>query len=207
MVGRGRRRAWREVLVGLSGVWTGWWALVGGLGLAREGVTGESLVLAAFFGVLAGAPVPWLVRTVRERRAERRHAALAGSVAAVEAARERLPEDVRARWVRLQDAWRLVSELAGEGVVEPSALLEARRSIERLEDLLVADARTEGVGGQRSEPLRRQLAELVDLLVALADEAVDHQATLAGDWRAPATLVEARERLAAQRQAYRELEG
>jgi hypothetical protein len=62
------------------------------------------------------------------------------------------------------------------------------------------------LGGAPSPTLQRQVEELTALLVALGDEAVEHQASLASDDPVPATLAEARERLANTTEALRDLQ-
>lgn len=53
---------------------------------------------------------------------------------------------------------------------------------------------TDHLGGRKSSAVEQQINRLADLLVALADEAVDHQATVGADNFTPATLAAAVER-------------
>ncbi|MEU4599427.1 hypothetical protein [Nocardia sp. NPDC023988] len=73
-----------------------------------------------------------------------------------------------------------------------------------LHRLAIADGMTDQLGGRRSGTVTQQITLLGDLLVALADEAVEHQATIGTDFT-PATLAAAAQRLAADRAAYQEL--
>jgi hypothetical protein len=117
-----------------------------------------------------------------------------------------LPASIRDEWQRLVGARDLVHGFAEEGWVEHAALLDVDNHIARLRRLLEADERTNRLGGAASSTLLRQVEELTSLLVALADEAVDHQASLAHDDPVPVTLAEAKERLKASTQAYRDLQ-
>lgn len=116
-----------------------------------------------------------------------------------------LPASIRDEWKRLEGARDLVHGFAEEGWVERAALLHVDDHIARLRRLLEADERTNRLGGAASSTLTRQVEALTALLVALADEAVEHQASLAHDDPGPVSLAEAKERLAATTQAYRNL--
>jgi hypothetical protein len=116
-----------------------------------------------------------------------------------------LPASIRDEWQRLEHARDLVHGFAEDGWVERAALLDVDDHVARLRRLLEADERTNRLGGAASSTLLRQVETLTALLVALADEAVEHQASLADDDPVPVSLAEARERLSASTQAYREL--
>jgi len=189
-----------------AGVWT---SLATATALAYSGSA------ATVFLVLACLPcLPfWIVEARRFQR--RRHAAPPRARSAAEQplvtqqaeGLEHLPPAIRDEWRRLEGARDLVVKFADDGWVERAALLHVDDHVARLEQLLEADASVERLGGDPSATLRRQVEELRALLVALADEAVEHQASLASDDPVPATLAEARERLATTTQAYRELRG
>lgn len=117
-----------------------------------------------------------------------------------------LPEDVRADWRRLHQAQGLVDELAADGWIDPASLSEVDELVARLRRLLATDQRTAELGGRQTTRLRDQVGDLADLLVALADEAVAHQAEEVSGHGAAATLDQARERMVALRSARREVE-
>lgn len=117
-----------------------------------------------------------------------------------------LPKAVRRDWARLLQARRLVQDLAHDGWVDGASLLQIDDEVLRLHRLLVADRRTTALGGQPSTALRTQVADLADLLVALADEAVHLQVEAGGDRStAAATVEDARENLVALRLARQEV--
>lgn len=116
-----------------------------------------------------------------------------------------LPGRLQMPWNRLVQAWEVITELQRQGWVDPDSVRGLPQSMARLHQLGVADGMTDHLGGRQSGAVERQINRLADLLVALADEAVEHQAAIsAGDYT-PATLAAAAERLAADRAAYREL--
>lgn len=112
-----------------------------------------------------------------------------------------LPKPVRGDWARLMQARRLVADLSSDGWIDVDARESVDDEITRLGHLLVADKRTTDVGGAANHTVREQVGELADLLVALADEAVQHQAAAGRDGRVPATLTEAHDRLVSLREA------
>lgn len=115
-----------------------------------------------------------------------------------------LPKDIRGQWLRMLEARTLVGDMAAAGWVHGTATLELDDDIARLHRLLVADRRSEKVGGRATPQLRTQVHDLADLLVALADEAVEAQAESHGSaTRAAATLQDARDNLASLRSARR----
>ncbi|MFC4125366.1 hypothetical protein [Nocardia rhizosphaerae] len=116
-----------------------------------------------------------------------------------------LPPRLQGQWNRLTQAWNVVTELQHKGWVDADSTRGLPDSMNRLYQLGVADGMTDQLGGRRSGSVEQQIGRLADLLVALADEAVEHQATLgAGDFT-PATIAAAAQRLSADRAAYREL--
>lgn len=116
-----------------------------------------------------------------------------------------LPTRLQAHWIRLDQAWNVVTELQRQGWVDADSTRGVPQSMSRLYQLGVADGMTDNLGGRRSSAVEQQLNRLADLLVALADEAVDHQAAISATDFAPATLTAAAQRLAADSAAYREL--
>jgi hypothetical protein len=120
--------------------------------------------------------------------------------------RDEVPVDVIADWTRLRRAQVLVEDLARQGLVDVDALGEQMAMVGDLRTLLVADKRATDLGAEPSAPARQQVHEVADLLVALAAEAVEHQAEQVGRSGAPATLRDARERLATLRQARNEVD-
>lgn len=118
-----------------------------------------------------------------------------------------LPRDVRGDFRRLLQARQLVGDLAADGWVHPPSMLEVDGEVARLHRLLVVDRRARSLGGRQSAVLRGQVAELADLLVALADEAVDHQADAMVQASTTAvTLADARDHLQALREARAEVQ-
>jgi len=210
----GGRRAARVLLLTLSLLWAGFWIL-GGIGSGLDPTDGTSLAagvaLALGLGVVPCVPF-WLgaLRRFRQRRRVERLRAQREAAARAELRRreelERLPPGIRDEWQRLEEARRLVTELAADGWVEGAALLETDQHTDRLRGLLEADARTDRLGGEASAALYTQVADLTALLVALADAAVEHQAALITDDPVPATLAEARDRLTTTTEAYRDLQ-
>ncbi|HSK97451.1 MAG TPA: hypothetical protein VK891_12605 [Euzebyales bacterium] len=191
-------------------LWASMW-LMWGLTVALLPGNGVAAAVLAGIGCIPCLPF-WIVELRRFRRWRTAQAAGAREarqplpqdrVAAEQF--ERLPASIRGEWRRLEHARDLVVGFAEDGWVEPAALLHVDDHVARLERLLEADARVSELGGVPSETLRRQVEELTALLVALADQAVEHQASLASDDPVPVTLAEARERLATTTQAYREL--
>lgn len=197
---------WQMLGLGASLLWAAFW-VIGGIGTGLDPTSGTALgpglAIAGGLGVAPMVPVWWtLGRRGWLRRGDRRRRRLE------RAARERiarLPERMQADWTRLERARVLVDAFAEQGWVEPASLMEVEGQVERLEHLLAADRRTDALGGTPSSDLDDRVRELADLLVALADEAVEHQAALVSDIPVPATLAEARARLAHAREAYVEL--
>jgi hypothetical protein len=116
-----------------------------------------------------------------------------------------LPSRLQAHWSRLTQAWNVITELQRQGWVDADSTRGVPQSMARLHQLGVADGMTDHLGGRQSSAVEQQLNRLADLLVALADEAVDHQAAISATDFAPATLAAAAQRLAADSAAYREL--
>ncbi|MFD3702570.1 hypothetical protein ACFWUP_05435 [Nocardia sp. NPDC058658] len=116
-----------------------------------------------------------------------------------------LPSRLQPHWNRLSQAWGVITELQRQGWVDADSTRGVPQSMARLHQLGVADGMTDNLGGRRSSAVEQQLNRLADLLVALADEAVDHQAMISATDFTPATLTAAAQRLAADSAAYREL--
>lgn len=201
------RRALRIIALTLTICWAGFWGLTGLL--AAVFIADGSAFVAGVAGIGLAPVVPWAVHLSRRRAkriAQARTWRQTRSVRAEEQRLARLPAAIRGEWRRLEHARDLVQGFAEEGWVEPAALLHVNDHVARLEQLLQANERINRLGGTPSPTLQRQVEELTALLVALADEAVEHQASLASDDPVPATLAEARERLSTTTQAYRDLQ-
>ena len=202
--GRGleaRTRRWAPTLALVAGAW---WTVAFGLGALTSILVAESAAVPILLGVVASAGIPVAGWGVVERR--RRHRRRVEERARARAARpDDLPREVRADWRRMGQARELVAELAAEGWVAPAAVAELDGHVDHLEKVLLADHRTRELGGRSSSRLAGQVADLADLLVALADEAVEHQAEVTAGARAPATLAQARDRMATLRAARREV--
>ncbi len=190
----------------LSLLWTGFWML-GGIGAGVDPTDGTSLAagiaLAIGFGVLPMIPFWW--RWSRGWRELRRNEHRARTQTEAENRVRRLPERLRGPWQRLVEAEALVMSLADQGWIEALSLSELQGEIERLEALAIADHKTDMLGGDVTESVDRRIGQLIDLLVALADEAVEHQAVIASDGHIPATLAEAKDRMRHTRVAYQDL--
>jgi hypothetical protein len=199
------RRRMRSFALWASGVWV---TTFGGLGLASELAIdgGAGTAIAIVLGGIAIPAIPtgvWAWRT-RERDRSAIHEVQAKRRAKRE--RDEIPVDVIADWTRLRRAQVLVEDLARQGLVDVDALGEQMAMVGDLRTLLVADNRATDLGAEPSAPARQQVHEVADLLVALAAEAVEHQAEQVGRSGAPATLRDARERLATLRQARNEVD-
>ncbi|WP_370327054.1 hypothetical protein [Euzebya sp.] len=141
-------------------------------------------------------------RTVADR-ALRRGEALP---ATTQADLTQVPVDVADDWRRLLQARALVADLGRDGWIAGPSQLEIDGEVARLHRLLVAERRTTALGGRASPELRGQVGELADLLVALADDAVQLQVQAGAERStAPATLTDARDHLRSLRAARREV--
>lgn len=175
------------------------------------------VMLAVVIGLLPVTPFWWRwISAARKRRARREEEVRARTESAdrdriLKTAwedreqLERLPREVRDEWRRLREAHRLVVGFAEQGWVARDAIAEVGPRVDRLRELLLADRATNELGGRTSVSLRAQVGELTRLLVALADDAVERQAVEGASDELPATLRDAQERLAAERQAYLEV--
>lgn len=199
------RRRMREVALWGSGVW---FATFGGMGVVSELAIdgGWGTLLAVLFGGIALPAVPSGVWAWRTRSRDRSVAREAEARRRAKRERDELPVDVVADWKRLRRAQVLVEDLAERGYVDIDALGEQTAMVEELRELLVADERASDLGAEPSVALRRQVADVADLLVALAAEAVDHRTDQVGRSGAPATLRDARDRLATLRVARAEVD-
>lgn len=166
--------------------------VIGGAGLAGAGVFGLGALAA---GRAARRRDP---RRGPSRREARRLARLPHAQRVQPAD---LPRAVRGDWVRLQEARGLVADLTDDGWIDLDTRATVDDEIDRLARLLEADGRATRMGGRANHGLHAQVGELADLLVALADEAVEHQAAAGRDGHVPATLTEAHDRLVSLRHA------
>lgn len=199
------RRRMREVALWGSGAW---FATFGGMGVVSELAIdgGWGTLLAVLFGGIALPAVPTGVWAWRTRSRDRAAAREAAATRRAKRERDELPVDVVADWKRLRRAQVLVEDLAEQGYVDVEALGEQMAMVGELRDLLVADKRASDLGAEPSVALRRQVADVADLLVALAAEAVDHRTDQVGRSGAPATLRDARDRLTTLRVARAEVD-
>jgi hypothetical protein len=202
----GLRRRMRTATLWVS---TGWVSLFAGLGIASEvaidGGVGTVLAVAAAGIALPGIPTGIWAWRARARGAPAEAEALAARGARKE--RAALPRAVASDWVRLRRAQQLVEDLASRGLVDVGSISEQGVLVEELRALLVADRRSSELGGAPSAALRQQVADLGDLLVALAVEAVEAGSEAVDASSGPATLRDARERLATLRDARVEVAG
>ncbi len=199
------RRRLREAALWGSGAW---FATFGGMGVVSELAIdgGWGTLLAVVFGGVALPAVPTGVWAWRTRSRDRAAAREAEATRRAKRERDELPVDVVADWKRLRRAQVLVEDLTEQGYVDVDALGEQMAIVGDLRELLVADKRASDLGAEPSTALRRQVADVADLLVALAAEAVDHRTEQVGRSGAPATLRDARDRLTTLRVARREVD-
>ncbi|MEE8601232.1 hypothetical protein [Euzebya tangerina] len=186
-------------------------AFVGDPGLLRWTLAAATLVITLSTAAVAVTLREPRARTRRRKSGSGRSGTSAPAVTPTASEEPTLPpgelaEDVRDEWSRLLQARTLVHDLTADGWIHEAATAELDMSITRLHRLLATDRRTEQLGGTPSAPLRAQVSELADLLVALADEAVHLQADGdASQAHVQATLADARDHLVALRQARAEL--
>lgn len=199
------RRRMREAAMWGSGAW---FTMFAGMGVASEVAIdgGWGTALAIVLGGLALPAVPTGVWAWRTRSRDEAAAREADARRRVRQERDELPADVVADWKRLRRAQVLVEDLARQGYVDVQSLGEQMALVGELRTLLVADRRASELGAAPSTQLRRQVADVADLLVALAAEAVEHRTVQVGASSTPATLRDARERLASLRLARAEVD-
>ena len=204
-------RRWVPAAAVASGL--GWFGVLGlgavGVLLVVDGAIGVAGAVA--LGVLAAFGLPlaaWGGLGLRRRGRAARQASERRR--ADERDRQRLDDlapEVRHDWQRLEQARSLVGDLEQDGWVSADAVAELDDTLARLRRALEVERRTTELGGRSSDRLAEQVADLADLLVALADEAVEHQVDVVAGSAAPATLAQARDRMAALRAARREVDG
>lgn len=199
------RRRLREAALWGSGAWV---AAFGGGAIATEVAIdgGFGTLGAVLLGLVALPGIPTGVWAWRTRSRDRSAAREAEAKRRAKRERDELPIDVVDDWRRLRRAQVLVEDLAQQGYVHVDALGEQMAMVGQLRELLVADKRASDLGAEPSRQLRRQVADVADLLVALAAEAVEHRTAEVGQSGAPATLQEGRDRLATLRQARAEVD-
>lgn len=207
----GTVRRWAPAAAVATGL--GWFVVLGLVAVGVLAVVGGGIGVAAAvaLGILAVLGLPlagWGAVDLRRRaRADRRRSHRARASQQDGQSLDDLPPAIRHDWRRLEQARALVGELADDGWVSPEAIAELDDTMARLRRALEVERRTTELGGRSSVRLTQQVADLADLLVALADEAVEHQADVLAGSAAPATLAQARERMAALRAARREVDG
>ncbi|HJR87425.1 MAG TPA: hypothetical protein VJ930_07200 [Acidimicrobiia bacterium] len=117
-----------------------------------------------------------------------------------------IPDALRPAYRRLLGAHEQARNLVAEGVIEQRVLRGVAERIEEVIGLLSADVSNEELGGRPSARLREEVEELTELLVGLADAALDRRtAALDSDNQAAAALREALGRMRAEEQGFREL--
>ena len=103
-------------------------------------------------------------------------------------------------------AYEQVKSLVAEEIIDESVLQEIEERINEVIRLLSADITNEELGGSPSARMRGQVDELTDLLVGLADAALDRRtAALDSDNQAAAALREALGRMRAEERGHREI--
>ena len=118
----------------------------------------------------------------------------------------KVPAEVRPGYRRLTTAYEQAKGLVADGIIDASVLDGIEERIVEVVRLLSADVTNQELGGRPSARLRGQVDELTDLLVGLADAALDRQtAALDSDNQAAAALREALGRMRAEERGYREI--
>ena len=118
----------------------------------------------------------------------------------------KVPAEVRPGYRRLMTAYEQARGLVAAGIIDESALHGIEERIAEVIRLLSADVTNQELGGRPSARLRAQVDELTDLLVGLADAALDRRtAALDSDNQAAAALREALARMRAEERGYREI--
>lgn len=181
-------------------LWAGFWTL-GGLGAGFDPTNDTGIIagigLAIGFGIIPMIPLWWTWWKGRRKAPQPPHG--------WDAVRD-LPPRLYDPWRRLLGAKELVTDLADQGWIEERSVAQLDSAVETLRELATADHKTDTLGGKVSQTVYRRIEELTMLLVALADEAVEHRAVVTTDGQIPATLTEARKRLHHTRSAYQDLE-
>ena len=198
-----RQQGWansiRGRLVGFTAVasalWAGFW------GLVSWNVFTDNIGAGAVIGGIASAVAALLPAAMLYLRR---------SPSTVEEPRTKpeikLPAEVRPSYRRLMTAYEHVKSLVAEEIIDESVLQGIEERISEVIRLLSADITNEELGGSPSARLRGQVGELTDLLVGLADAALDRRtATLDSDNQAAAALREALGRMRAEERGYREI--
>jgi hypothetical protein len=117
-----------------------------------------------------------------------------------------IPDEMRPSYHRLLGAYEQARTLVADGLIETNVFRGVGERIEEVVGLLSADVSNQELGGRPSARLREEVDELTELLVGLADAALDRRtAALDSDNQAAAALREALGRMRAEEQGFREL--
>jgi uncharacterized membrane protein len=196
---RGRANSIRARLFGFavlaSAVWAGFW------GLVTWNVFTDNVGAGAVIGGLASAVAALLPAAMLYLRRKPSK----GEPSKVEPKRK-LPAELRPSYRRLMTAYEQARSLVTDHVIDDGILEGVEERIQEVIRLLAADVTNEELGGRPSAQLREEVDELTELLVGLADAALDRRtAALGSDDQAAAALREALGRMRAEEQGYREL--
>jgi hypothetical protein len=200
-----RQRGWvnslRARLVGFAAVasalWAGFW------GLVTWNILTDNIGAGAVIGAIASAIAALLPAAMLYLR---RRPSKLEQTSRAERAPIKVPAEVRPGYRRLMTAYEQASGLVAAGIIDESALHGIEERIAEVIRLLSADVTNQELGGRPSARLRAQVDELTDLLVGLADAALDRRtAALDSDNQAAAALREALARMRAEERGYREI--
>lgn len=176
---------------GLAATWAAFWSLVTWNVITES--AGAGAVIGSIFSIVAAGLPAAMLYLRRQRTATEEQIAE--------------PTSVPPAQLRLLAAFEQVEGLVTAGVIEASVLRGLDERIEELGRLLAADVSNQALGGQASGRLEEQAAQLTDLLVGLADAALDRRsAALDTDDLAATSLREALAQMRAEEQGFRELE-
>ncbi|MBA3362689.1 MAG: hypothetical protein H0T94_14730 [Acidimicrobiia bacterium] len=189
---KGLRGRLLTLATGLAVAWAGFWGLVTWNVFANNTGSGDVIGGAA---TAVAALLPAYIIYLRRKPAD------------VEAPLADLPLTVRPEYRRLQTAHDQVTSLVTQGLIDENVMSGVDDRIKELIRLHDADVSNQELGGQPSRRLREQVDQLTDLLVGLADAALDRRsAALDSDDQAASSLREALGRMRAEERGYRELD-
>ncbi|MGI8517123.1 MAG: hypothetical protein ACR2ME_02090 [Acidimicrobiia bacterium] len=189
---RGIRGRLLTLSTGLAVAWAGFWGLVTWNVFANNTGAGEVIGGAA---TAVAALLPAYIIYLRRKSADSEAQPVAS------------PLTVRPEYQRLQAAHDQVTSLVTDGLIEGKVLSGVDDRIKELIRLHDADVSNQELGGSPSQLLREQVDQLTDLLVGLADAALDRRsAALDSDDQAAASLREALGQMRAEERGYRELD-
>lgn len=196
---RGQAFGIRGRLVGFAAVasalWAGFWGLVT-WNIFTDNIGAGAVIggVASLAAALLPAAMLYLLR--RYPKAQEPRIELPAKV----------PAEIRPSYRRLMTAYEQARGLVAHEIIDGNVLRGVEERILEVIRLLSADVSNQELGGRPSARLRGQVEELTNLLVGLADAALDRRtAALDSDDQAATALRESLGRMRAEEQGYREL--